>query len=385
MATAQTARQPGHASTGAIVQAGELRSSRIESLRALAALAVLEGHVYAITHGATSALGSFGGRVLLGGGFGVELFFALTGYLLFWPFVRRMLTDGPGIDLRGYAMNRALRILPLYYIALVTLFVAHGGGEPWQWWRFALLAENYSRATFATVDGPMWSLVVELQFYVLLPLLAWAISRLARGSTRRAGMAVVGLALLAFAVRTALRHHFPGEAIWRDSLPGMFVFFTSGMMLALVRIAWERHAPAWLPRVARRTDLWLLASAALWVAVFWRYDLDIAVLGASFLAIGACVLPLRSSPLVRCLQWRPLAALGVASYSLYVWHVPILIALDRVPALHGRPVALGLVAAPLCCMVAALSYVVIEAPFLRLRRRWSEASAPLIAATRHGR
>lgn len=336
MAVARTAKpQSASQPVGSIVQAGELRSSRIESLRALAALGVLEGHVYGVTHGFAPALGSFGGRVLLGGGFGLELFFALTGYLLFWPFVRRMLTDGGRVSLPGYVANRALRILPLYYIALVILFAAQGGGEPSQWWRFALFAENYSRATFASVDGPMWSLVVELQFYALLPILAWVISRVARRSARRAALVVAGLALLGLAARAALLHHFPGEVIWRDSLPGMFVFFTSGMMLALVRFAWERGLPAWLSRFARQADAWLLASAALWTAVFWRYDLDVAVLGACLLAIGACVLPLRSSFLVRCLEWCPLATLGVAAYSLYVWHLPIVIGLSRIPVLHG--------------------------------------------------
>src|SRR4051812_29616660 len=66
-----------------IAQAGETRSARVESLRALAALAVLEGHVFGEHHNYDPAqtLDSFGHRLLFGGGLGVYIFFALTGYL----------------------------------------------------------------------------------------------------------------------------------------------------------------------------------------------------------------------------------------------------------------------------------------------------------------
>src|SRR3954447_21096105 len=103
--------------TDEVVQAGELRSARIESLRALAALGVLLGHLWgqANAHAAGATMDGFGARVLLGGGFGVWLFFALSGYLLFWPFARAALGDGRRIDLGRYARNRLLRIVPLYY------------------------------------------------------------------------------------------------------------------------------------------------------------------------------------------------------------------------------------------------------------------------------
>ena len=103
-------------------------------------------------------------------------FFALSGYLLFWPFVRRDYGSGGAIDLRRYALDRALRILPLYYFAVALLLVVNeGGGNLTQWWRFATGTPSFFKDTVGTVDGPMWSLMVELQFYALLPLLAWAI------------------------------------------------------------------------------------------------------------------------------------------------------------------------------------------------------------------
>ena len=72
----------------------ELRSARIESLRAIAALGVLVGHEFVVARGLR--FDSYLDRVILGGGFGVDLFFALTGYLLFWPFARRLSGTGRG-------------------------------------------------------------------------------------------------------------------------------------------------------------------------------------------------------------------------------------------------------------------------------------------------
>src|SRR5690349_17938475 len=79
-----------------IVQAGEHRLARLESLRALAAIGVAVGHAWGLAHGynADQTQGSYLARVLFGGGFGVFLFFALTGYLLFWPFARRHFGGG---------------------------------------------------------------------------------------------------------------------------------------------------------------------------------------------------------------------------------------------------------------------------------------------------
>jgi peptidoglycan/LPS O-acetylase OafA/YrhL len=92
---------------------------------------------------------------------------------------------------------------------------------------------------------------------------------------------------------------------------------------------------------------------------------------ASFLLVGACVLPLRDGLGVRTLDWRPVAVVGVASYSLYLWHVLVIDQLYQ----HGvRSLgALLALSAPLCIGVALVSYAGIERPFLRLRRRWAPA------------
>ena len=238
-------------------QAGEQRSARIESLRAVAALGVLVGHVYGASHAfAPSVYDGYARRVVLGGGFGVFLFFALTGYLLFWPFLKESFRGG-GVDLRSYARNRALRILPLYYaVVVILLLVREHGGSFGQWWRFLTFSENFSHATIRTVDGVVWSLVIELQFYVLLPVLAWVLLRLARGSLAR----VAGLLLFIGGASLALRLAFVTfksvpDPLVQFSLPTTFFFFIAGMLVAVARLVAEGrplahrggHAAAVLP------------------------------------------------------------------------------------------------------------------------------------------
>src|SRR3954447_24722048 len=143
-----------------IVQAGQDRSARIESLCALAALGVLEGHVYGYAHHwhAQEIYGSFIHRVILGGGSGVFVFFALSGYLLFYPFARQQFGGGTRIDLKRYLLNRILRILPLYFAAVILLMiVSEHGGDARMWWRFSSLTWTFSTDTLGRVDGPLWS------------------------------------------------------------------------------------------------------------------------------------------------------------------------------------------------------------------------------------
>jgi peptidoglycan/LPS O-acetylase OafA/YrhL len=382
---ARTAAKPGErpADRGeAINQAGEQRSARVESLRALAALAVVWGHVVAVSLALNPALPSATDlgpveRIAYGGGYGVFFFFALTGYLLFWPFAKRYFGGGDSIDLRRYAVNRALRILPLYYavVVVVLLFQEHNPGLG-VWARFLTFTETLSPGTAGRIVGPAWSLVVELCFYLLLPLLAYAVARLAGGSRMRAGAILIALGLASLAIRVVTIYDAdPVDPLWRLNLPATFLFFVPGMLLALVRVSWEERRPAWLRGPRAQGDLWILATIPLWaLVVLVSYSLDFLVGAAAFLIVGACVLPVRTGPVANALQWRPLAVVGIASYSLYLWHVPVIKALVDAGASTGF-VALTAIAVPICLAVALASYAAIESPFLRLRRQWARSSA----------
>lgn len=368
-----------------ITQAGEVRSARLESLRALAALGVLIGHIFGQSrqYASGATLDSFWHRTLFGGGFGVFLFFTLTGYLLFWPFARRYFGPGRPVDLHRYAINRVLRIVPLYVAAVVVLMVLREhGGTASQWWRFLTLSENFSPHTILTLDGPMWSLVVEIHFYVLLPVLAFGLARATNGSRLRAGAA-----LLALAGASWLAHrHAVGSSgrrlLLEYSLPATFMYFVPGMLLALLRLQWLEKPPRWLRGALSSADLWLIAAGAFTLLQFRDYSSSTLIAIASFLALGACVLPLRRGRLVSLLEWRPLATIGIASYSLYIWHDPIVIWLGGLSGIPHSFAAQVVIAGSLCIAVALISYRLIEVPFLKLRRPWVGAAEPEPGAER---
>lgn len=370
-----------------INQAGELRSSRIESLRAVAALGVLVGHTFLIALAYRGTSAGLKNQLISGGLLAVFLFFTLTGYLLYWPFVRHY-HGGARLDLARYARNRALRILPLYWVAVVVLLAVDPlGAHRGDWWRYALFLQNYSPRTVERLDSPMWSLAVEVQFYIMLPLLAAAIGRISRGSVRRALVAVVALGCASFALRLAkvilASSTGFGPLYGPLSLPTLFFFFTTGMVIALLRLAWEERRPRWLRGWLGSPDVWLVAAIPLWCLAAVDPRRESLIAAGAFLVVAACVLAPGRGWLVRVLDVRPLAAVGVASYSLYLWHVPLLVYLsgihlvfsDSAPTRDLTPphsfAQLLACALPACVAVALASYAVVEAPFLRLRRRWA--------------
>jgi peptidoglycan/LPS O-acetylase OafA/YrhL len=353
---------------GGINQAGELRSARVESIRALAALSVLVAH--ALVDGYRNDPIIFDGwhRFVQAGGFGVFVFFSLSGYLLFRPFVRANWGERRPLSMRQYAINRAVRILPLYYaVFLVYVFVRQHGGSFDLWWRFLLVFPNYDTQTLRLVDGGMWSIVVEVEFYVLLPLFAWVLAKLSRGSLTTATMMLVGIACAALSLRllTVTWADAPSRP-WQHSILATFVFFTPGMLLAMLQQhLGERRLDSW-PGPLGHADAWTAGALGFFLVVAYRYNLETLLIPGSFLLLGAAVLPLRPGVANRVLEWRPLAVLGVASYSLYLWHGPIVLGLSE----HLRFAPLLLVSLAICIPIALLSFRLIETPFLRFRRRW---------------
>jgi peptidoglycan/LPS O-acetylase OafA/YrhL len=126
-----------------------------------------------------------------------------------------------------------------------------------------------------------------------------------------------------------------------------------------------------LPGVLAASDAWFAGAIALWLAVVLNgYDWDFLIAPASFLVLGACVLDLRPGAIQAMLALRWLALLGIASYSLYLWHFPVLELLTNQGA-SPELLPLAALTLPVTIAVAAISYRLIEEPFLRLRGRWA--------------
>lgn len=369
---------------GKVVQAGEVRSSQIESLRAVAALGVFTAHAYGLANQySVVILETPASRLPLIGTMGVVMFFSLAGYLLYWPFVKHIYGEGSAVNIKQYAVNRAVRILPLYFFAVAVLLVLReGGGTLLDWGRWLTFTTNFHVESLA-LNGPLWSVSVEIHFYILLPFLAAGIGVLSRGSLRIAALVLLGLGVLSFVFTDYFVEPGVGSAAAK-SLPSKFFYFVPGMLVALLRLHWQQvGVPSWVNGFFGRADLWFGLAIAIIVAqafqVHWFLgDLrefnkfpDYTV--AFFLILGACVLPLRQGVVNRILEWRALAWFGVISYSFYVWHHPIL------SEIAGREqwdvLSFFALTFPICLAVAALSYRVVESPFLRLRKRWSASSA----------
>jgi len=360
--------QTGSAPT--VEQAGEFRIRRLESIRALAALAVLESHAWGWHNGYSArATSGFFHRFLASGDFGVNVFFTLTGFLLFSAFAREITEQGQKVNLRRYFQNRALRILPLYYfVVLVYVPIAGREGHWKQWLAFFGFVENYSRATFLQVDPPMWSLVVEVQFYILLPVLTWAFLWVFGRRPR-----VLAALLVAAGVSSAVLWVIYGSSttaplILQRSMLINFNFFAAGMLLALAALTVRGDMTG--RRLVGSSDMWLALSVPIFVlGIAYRPLIPLTAL-ATMLLVGGAGLSLRPGFGTSLLDTRVLASLGVISYSLYLWHYPIVKKFATLGPFQSFPVLL-VASLAVCIPLAFASYALIEAPFLRLRRRWS--------------
>ena len=385
----------------------------IEGLRAIAASSILVYHVwiYSSPEGRVDA-GYLGRFALPHLPAGVTLFFALSGYLLYRPVAASVLATGSPPDVRNYLRNRALRILPAYWVVLAAVAVVLPAAllrlsrpelvldrlvsQPDQLLGNALLAQNYRPASLDTGIGPAWSLAVEVVFYLSLPVLGLAAARCfrrARGARTEvlallvppAALLLLGTAGKAASVWALPGEVYPAHAILVRSFLTHADLFAPGMVLAVLhvlvragRLRLPRHwaAAVWALLVADVLAVVLLTDRGL----LWRWGVAnpyqrLTAL-ACVLVVALVVLPRsadRSPRLARALDWRPLFLCGLASYSLFLWHEPI----TRLLAAQGLTVGgrgglvvnlgvVGLVAG----LLAAATYRFVERPALARKVSW---------------
>lgn len=358
------------------------RNDALDGLRGVAALTVLAFHAWLYTRERVRAAGAEGAFDRAAGELriGLVLFFVLSGFLLFRPWVRaRLSAAGSPPRLATYAVHRIGRIVPAYYIAVAgsALLLWPLAGEPGvrlppveQLPLFFLFAQNQSAETVMTLNGPLWTLAVEACFYALLPVLGWAALRAPR--TRLGQSIVPALMIVAGVTFNALlaRRDLPSLTLSK-SLPAMAPYFGLGMLAAV--LAHDR-------RLSRNAGHALLAAgAALVVADAWLHsslvsgtDLALrmrvirdlpAAAGLAMIVLVAATRP------PRALAWRPLAFTGVVSYGFYLWHVPVLLVLRANGLLPSSALGALALALPLSLLAGWLSFRCIEQPAIRWSRR----------------
>jgi peptidoglycan/LPS O-acetylase OafA/YrhL len=390
----------------------------VDSLRAIAVLLVIFCHTSQMSGAALQASWGWLGTYAY---FGVIVFFAISGFLLYRPFALAHAGGREAPRTRAYARRRLLRILPAYWLALTTLSIWPGveGAFTDHWWVYYGFAQVYSVHTLTNGLAVAWSLCVEMSFYLFLPcfaaLVAWL---LRRGAHRLEWWQIETVVLAIFAaigiVGQVFVHDHTTPYWLANTLAGTSDWFVAGMALAVVSVAARSHpgaARGLSALVERHSSLvWLLAVGAFLAAtrVFDVRDLTSGrpgVYGVSTatwlanhvglgVAAGLLLAPAAlgaQGPVRRLLAWRPLAWLGLVSYGIFLWHFPLAAWLGlkgAYPTLHGgglgivdrvhtQPTAVLFAATlALSVVVATASYYIVELPFLRLKDRRSPRSGP---------
>ena len=379
------------------------RHPPIDGLRAFAAIAVLLTHV-SIYSGLVAA-GGDAARYAQRLEVGVAIFFVISGFVLYRPFLHARLEGRPLPLVGRYAGRRALRIVPAYWLALTVLAIYPGllGVFGERWWVYYGFGQVYSGDTILKGIGPAWSLCTELVFYAALPFLAVALGRAWRGGRRRgvraelAVLAGLGLASLGFRAAIELGD---GASYLTQTILGTFDGFALGMALAVASVALAdgREPPSVIRLVAARPALaWAIALAAFAAAAAIAGPDPAFLLGTGTPAgeaIAVRVLSLLTAVALlapamfgddaggaprRLLALPGLAWLGAISYGIYLWHYPIIQRVTVGADMEGFPGGSGwriaAVSVPIVIACAALSYHLLERPLLRMPWR-APASRP---------
>lgn len=385
--------EPAHEPAGAAPAKTGDRYPALDGLRALAVLMVVLTHIGFQTgqtfHG---TLGALLGRL----DFGVTLFFLLSGFLLYGPFVRAQLLGRPRPHLGDYLRNRGLRVLPGYWAAVLVIVpvMAASAFHPVELLWQLLLVQVYSPGHVLSALSQMWSLCVEVTFYLALPVLAWLAGRhrdVLRGQAWLLGTMVTVAVLWTGLTRGGV---LPVDqrvsGLW---LPAFLDWFALGMGLAVLR-AW--HDLTGRGRVLDQLGdaggtCWAVGALLLWLTTTplgGPLGLELPTAGqaltkhllygaaALFLLLPAVFGTAEGTAVRTFLESRPARWTGRVSYGVFLWHLLVLHlvyeSLGYAP-FTGHVALVTCLEVPLSLAVAALSLRVVEGPALAQRRRWTTA------------
>ncbi|MEA2364753.1 MAG: hypothetical protein QOI32_265 [Thermoleophilaceae bacterium] len=377
-----------------------MRFPLVDSLRAIAALSVVGAHA-AFSSGIYDD--EFLRRFVTRLDVGVTIFFLISGFLLYRPFIRARFARERSPSAGAYAWRRFLRIVPAYWVALTVIaLVQLDHSEIFSisgFFTYYCFGQVYDPQTGLGGIPQAWTLCVEAAFYVMLPIWALAMRRLpGRRPAELVRWELIALAVLAatsFAYKVVIvqNHALDDSSMtpYMLSLPQFLDQFAVGMALAVASVWWSSREEQ--PRAIRLLDrrpgiAWLgaavafvLASTAIGLTGEFGEHVDRSEFFArhylfTIVAIGLLLPAFFGDPerglVRRLLANRVLLWLGLVSYGINLWHSAVYEQMARwdfaeiADATHRY--IWFFVAAALSALVAAASYYGVERPALRLKR-----------------
>lgn len=299
----------------------------LEGLRFLAIVPVIIQHCVErwdrnfYTHGISGA-GDFIVDYCLGGGVGVYLFFAISGFILPLPFAVRRLSDKPMGSLKVYFMRRLTRLEPPYILVMLVLAIsaiALGKMSAGESMGYFFSGITYSSTLiykhFNHLNAVIWSLEVEIQFYIVAPFITYFVFGIKNFIKRI--LVIVGVILLVVFIQeqTGISNGFN---VLRYTILGQLQYFMAGILM--VNLYLEQKL-----QKGKFTWLWSIAAVLAitsmidyrWVTGFWRTTFFTGTLCILF--VGA----FRSGIFNRFIKLPWIMAIGGMCYSIYLLHLAI--------------------------------------------------------------
>jgi peptidoglycan/LPS O-acetylase OafA/YrhL len=342
----------------------------LEGLRFFAIIAVVIFHTngYVVARTGAPAPGTFLNAMQIAassGGIGVSLFFAISGFVLSYPFAQHTLAHGPPIGMRPYFIRRLTRLEPPYVVnLLITSFalVSMRLVDARELLPHLLASMLYSHGVIygklSTVNYVTWSLEVEVQFYILAPVLAriFTLRPLIRRSI------VLALAVIVPVVNLTL---IPWESRYRLALPAHLHLFLLGFLLAdLFIVEWQR-AP-------KRSALWDILGLMGFALLVPAKSSNVALqLAAPWLILAGCLGAFKGIFLNKIVTRPWLMTIGGMCYTIYLYHPLIistfgrLLGSSRFGSSYARALPLGALLIAGVLVVSAVLFVLFEKPFMR--------------------
>lgn len=365
--------------------AASKRFAGLDHLRALAIIIVFVYHYRLFGHPPlVDEWGSFGWT-------GVDLFFVLSGYLIGGQLLNNIAREKP-ISYGEFYFKRLLRIIPAYLAVLILYFSIPGFKERSELpplWKFLTFTQNFGLDPSAQgAFSHAWSLCIEEQFYLILPLL---LIPLASAKAIKKGIwLAAAIFVFGFIIRIYNWNHFLEPILQTEEQTGFgtayykWIYYPTytrldGLLAGVLLAALFNFAPAWKDRLTRHGNLLLLISLGLltgaWFLCYDQYTFKAAVFGYPLVSIGYGVMVLSAlspSSILYKTSSRFTTLIATLSYSLYLIHKQLIHLTHVVMGKWGLgddSYLLFWICVATAFLGGLLLHFTVERPFLRLRDR----------------